>query len=195
MQTNQSTNGGVLSSIEALIRYQWKSLLVGSLLAIVLGLLMTFHITGTVYAAAVLFAFYLLISGIVQIANGFLNGVSTGYRVLSVFTGILSIFLSVVGFRNMLTSIEMLGIWVGFGFFLSSIGILSFPTIDSDFTARGYQVFLGILGLLFSIWMLMFPISSIASLLWVSGIFLVVFGIIGLVVSFQIKSATKDLVG
>lgn len=193
MSKKQSYAGGVLGSIEALVDYQWKSMLVASVCAVLIGILAVAHLGTTVLFVAVLFAIYLLASGIIEIANGFMIGLSTGYRILSVFTGILSIMLAIVGFRDLLDSVEMLGIWIGFSFFLGSLGVLSFPTLDSDLDSRGLQIMLGVLGLLFSIISFLFPISSVGALLWTMGIFLIIFGVFGIFVALRIRQETKDI--
>lgn len=69
----------------------WWLLLFGGVISLVVGIIVISWPDKTVIVVAVLFAIYLIISGIFEIVRSFASGLTGGTRALLLITGVLSV--------------------------------------------------------------------------------------------------------
>jgi uncharacterized membrane protein HdeD (DUF308 family) len=147
----------------------------------------------TVIVLAVLFAIYLIVSGIFEIVRSFSAGLTTGTRVLLLITGVLSVILGVFAIRSAtLNAVDLLGIFVGIAFLFRGFASL-FMGFDSK-EGRGWNIFFGVIMLVGGVVILAQPALSLTTLAWVVGIWLVMIGIYEIIAAFVVRSRTKHLV-
>lgn len=144
---------------------------------------------------AILFGIYLLISGIFQVAATFgVQHTHGWWRVLSFLSGAISILLAFVAFRNIETAVILLALWVGIGWIFRGVTELSvFMDSASGLPGRGWGIFLGIVTVIAGGILIIWPISSVATLTVVSGIMLVVVGAVEIVHAFMLRSKVKSV--
>ncbi len=165
----------------------WQALLATGVAAIVIGALVLAWPAATLVLVGVLFGIYLLVSGIFQVAGAFAEHIPGSMRALGLVSGALSILLGLICFRGAAESILLLAIWIGFGWLLRGI-TQTFVAMSSDrLPARGWQVFFGILAVIAGIVLITSPFTSIAALTLVSGIWLVVLGVMEAVHAIQLR--------
>ena len=147
----------------------------------------------TIVVVAVLFGIYLIVSGIVQLVQGFNRDNSTGERVLAIIVGIVSIVLGILCFRGGIANgVYILSLFIGFSFLFRGIWQLVGGLQGKGMQGRGLLIFSGVLGIIAGIIVLTVPLDSLVVLVWITGIWLILMGIIEIVYSFKIKSATGN---
>jgi len=171
----------------------WWLLFFGGIISLGVGILAITWPGKTVVVIAILFAIYLIISGIFEIVRSFSSGLTGGTRVLLLITGVLSVILGVFAIRSAtLNAVELLGIFIGIAFLFRGFASL-FMGFDSK-EGRGWNIFFGIVMLIGGIVILAQPALSLLTLAWVVGIWLIVIGIYEIIAAFVVRSRTKELV-
>ena len=171
----------------------WWLLLFGGIISLVVGIVIMSWPTPTVIVVAVLFAIYLIISGLFEIVRSFASGLTGGTRALLLITGVLSVILGIFAIRSAAdNAVDLLGIFVGIAFLFRGFASL-FMGFDSK-EGRGWNIFFGIIMLVGGVVILVQPAVSLTTLAWVVGIWLVLIGIYEIIASFVVRSRTKDLV-
>ena len=163
----------------------WVVLIVG-LLSAGLGVLCLVWPGQTIVVVAVLFGIYLIVSGIVQLVQGFNRDNSTGERVLAIIVGIVSIVLGILCFRGGIANgVYILSLFIGFSFLFRGIWQLVGGLQGKGMQGRGLLIFSGVLGIIAGIIVLTVPLDSLVVLVWITGIWLILMGIIEIVYSFN----------
>ena len=171
----------------------WWLLLFGGIISLVVGIVIISWPTPTVIVVAVLFAIYLIISGIFEIVRSFASGLTGGTRALLLITGVLSVILGIFAIRSAAdNAVDLLGIFVGVAFLCRGFASL-FMGFDSK-EGRGWNIFFGIIMLVGGVVILVQPALALTTLAWVVGIWLVLIGLYEIIASFIVRSRTKDLV-
>lgn len=180
--------------VPSLLPHLWKSTLLSGILSLVLGVLVLAWPGISVLVAAVAFGFYLLITGIAQVAFAFSLQVSAGSRILLFVSGAASLILAVLAFRHFGDAVLLLAIWIGIGFIFRGVATTVSAISDPLLPARGWSIFIGVISLIAGIVVMASPFESIITLAIVVGIWLVVIGVCEILSSFGIRKASKTLV-
>ena len=171
----------------------WWLLLFGGIISLVVGIVIISWPTPTVIVVAVLFAIYLIISGIFEIVRSFASGLTGGTRALLLITGVLSVILGIFAIRSAAdNAVNLLGIFVGIAFLFRGFASL-FMGFDSK-EGRGWNIFFGIIMLVGGVVILVQPALSLTTLAWVVGIWLIMIGIYEIIASLVVRNRIKDLV-
>ncbi|NCG03561.1 MAG: HdeD family acid-resistance protein [Actinomycetales bacterium] len=171
----------------------WWLLLFGGLISLLVGIIVVFNREGSVQLLAILFAIYLIISGLFEIVRSFASGLTGGTRALLLITGVLSVILGVFAIRySGENAVDLLGIFVGIAFLFRGFASL-FTGFDSK-EGRGWNIFFGIIMLVGGDVIMGQPAASLEAIAWIVGIWLVLIGIYEIIASFVVRSRTKDLV-
>ncbi len=179
----------VADSSTALIGRNWWLMLFGGIITIIIGLVAITWPQATVAVIAILLAIYLLVSGIFEFIRGFASGLTGGMRALLFISGVLSVILGLLMFRSAFQAVEILGILIGIAFLFRAFGVFFLAADDKN--GRGWNIFFGIVLLLAGIVLLAYPVSSVVTLAWIIGIWLIVIGLFEIIGSFMLKSAAK----
>ncbi|MFC4376404.1 HdeD family acid-resistance protein [Nocardia halotolerans] len=182
-----TTNTVLESPIAALAKKTWQTMLVTGLLAVILGIIVLVWPGASLLVAGVLFGIYMVASGVFQLIAAFTHLPSTSFRVLAFISGVLSLIIGIFCFRDDLTSIVLLGLWIGISWLFRGIALLFAALSESNVPGRGWQTFYGIVSALAGVVLIVWPISSVATLVWVVGIFLIVIGIMEIFTSFGVR--------
>ena len=114
-------------------------------------------------------------------------------RVLAIIVGIVSIVLGILCFRGGIANgVYILSLFIGFSFLFRGIWQLVGGLQGKGMQGRGLLIFSGVLGIIAGIIVLTVPLDSLVVLVWITGIWLILMGIIEIVYSFKIKSATGN---
>ncbi|MEV0250491.1 DUF308 domain-containing protein [Nocardia sp. NPDC050712] len=189
-----TTEAGVHEGpLQQLARGAWSSLLLVGVLSVVLGILMLVWPGATLVVAGALFGAYLLVSGILQLIAAFGAHVGVGWRLLSVLSGIIAIILAVLCFRNVGDSIVLLAIWIGISWLFRGVATLMSAGAEPGLPGRGWQIFFGLMLLIGGFALMIWPISSIATLTLVVGWWLIFMGIMEIIGAFQVRGRAKEV--
>ena len=173
----------------------WKFAVTWGVLTVVLGALILVWPGTSILIASTLFGVYLLLSGFAGVAMAFTLPESAGMRILLFISGVLSVILALLCFRNFGDPgpILLLSIWIGVSFIVQGVSIVAVAISYKELPARGWYVVLGVLSVIAGVVMLVWPWDSIVVLTLVVGFWLVVMGIIEIVRGFQMRNDSKTL--
>ncbi|ALG86878.1 HdeD family acid-resistance protein [Gordonia phthalatica] len=193
--TFNSPLGGAPEAVREIANRTWQSLLGIGIASVILGVITLLMPGAALFTIAILFGVYLLISGIFQIASTFgVQNAHGWWRVLTFVSGAISILLAFVCFRNIESAVILLAIWVGIGWIFRGVAELSvFSDVASGLPGRGWGIFTGIITVVAGGMLIIWPISSIATLTVVTGVMLVVVGFVEVGNAFALRSKTKSL--
>jgi uncharacterized membrane protein HdeD (DUF308 family) len=169
----------------------WGLVLLLGVLSIILGVLVIVYPGATVVTVAIFFAAWLFVSGIFSLITAFSSHGDTGSRVLAAVLGVLSIIVGFALLRSPFQSVEVL-IFV-IGVFWVAQGILTFVSAFSRHQGRGWQLFIGVLGIIAGIIVLQYPIDSAVTLAIIGGIWIIILGVMQIFAAFEIRRAAKVL--
>lgn len=192
--SGQPLSGPDLGRIPGMLaKAAWQFQVTAGVAAVVVGVLVLVWPGETLLVAGVLFGIYLLVSGAFQLAGAFGRHVPGSMRALGFISGTLSIMLGLISFRGPLQSILLLAIWIGFGWLLHGISQITMAISFDGLPARGWQIFFGALTVLAGIVVIAAPFSSLGALTVVTGIWLVVIGVVEVVHGIQLRRAVGQL--
>ncbi len=181
------------SSGQTLVPHLWKSVLLTGILSVVLGVMVLAWPNATLVVAAIFFGAYLLVTGISQVFHAFTLHISGGGRALPFISGAASLVLAVLCFRSIGDSILLLAIWIGIGFIFRGVATAAAAISDPGTPGRGWEILIGIVTLIAGIIVLAYPFASLPTLIWVTGIWLVVIGVMEIIASFGIRKAGNEV--
>ncbi len=166
----------------------WWLVLLEGIALVILGL--TLLITpGTAFLVLIQFlGIYWLVKGIFELVSMFIDHRQWGWKL---FSGILGIIAGIVIIQNPLWATLLVPatlVWL-LGFFGIIMGGIS---IFQAFKGAGWGVgILGVLSIIFGIYLLMHTAASTFALPWVVGIFALIGGAVAIWNSFKVRSAQK----
>src|ERR1700722_5156450 len=158
-----------------LAEQQWKGKLVAGALAAILGGVLLAWPGSSILVVSDLFGVYLLMSGCNEVYMAFTLPRSAPARVMWFIAGALSVVMAIFSFRHFGEgyAVLLLSLWVGVGFaFLGVSGLISV-------IAGGVVV--------------AWPFDSIVVLDIVSGVWLVLIGLLQIVQGFRIRKDAKKV--
>jgi len=169
----------------------WAWVLFFGFLTLVIGILVMVWPQETLKVLAILFGLQLLIMGIFSLARAFSS--SEQHRVWSVFLGIFSIIVAIIMFRNVAETVVVLTLILGIYWVIYGIVQFVMAVGDKTYEARGFTIFMSIITVIAGIVLVAWPIDSITVLAWITGVWLAILGILGIVLAFMVRGAGKDL--
>lgn len=173
----------------------WKWKLVAGLLTVVLGGLVLAWPGPTILVASTLFGVFLLLTGFTELFLAFTLPRSGGTRFLLFISGALSLILAVLSFRHFgdAYAILLLSIWIGIGFIFQGVSEVAVSIGEKNLPGRGWYAVLGIISVIAGFVVLVWPFDSIVMLALITGVWLVVMGVIQVFQAFQIRKDAKTV--
>jgi uncharacterized membrane protein HdeD (DUF308 family) len=178
-----------------LVQSIWTSAILSGLLAVVVGVMILAWPEPSVFAAAVFFGVYLVMSGLALVFLAFSLPVSGGSRFLCFITGVASIALGILAFRHFGEgyAILLLAIWVATGFIFRGVSVTASAISDPRFPGRGWAICFGLISIIAGFVVFAYPFDSIETLALVVGVWLVILGVMEIISGFGMRSDVKKL--
>jgi uncharacterized membrane protein HdeD (DUF308 family) len=173
----------------------WKWKLAAGLLTVVLGGIVLAWPGPTILVASTVFGVFLLLTGFTELFLAFTLPRSAGTRVLLFITGALSLILAVLSFRHFgdAYAVLLLSLWIGIGFIFQGVSEVAISIGEKNLPGRGWYAVLGIISVIAGFVVLVWPFDSIVVLALVTGVWLVVIGVVQVVQAFQIRKDAKTV--
>lgn len=167
----------------------WGWALAFGLLTVVVGVLVMVWPQTTLKVLAVLFGLQLFLAGIYRFALAF--AVDRQHRGWSIVVGILSVIVGVIVIRNLVETVTVLALILGLYWIVSGIVQTIMAIGDRRHPQRGFSIFLGLVTLAAGIVIVAYPVGTATALAWLLGVWLVILGVLGIVLSFQLRRAAE----
>lgn len=177
------------------VKALWWLVLLRGVLAVVFGLYALFSPASALLALVLVYGIYAIMDGVAALAVGFRHrrtshwGWHVAQGVVSLLAGVIALFWPG---PTVLALVLIIGVW--------SI-VLGLTQVVEAFTARRHGssswVWLlagGIVGVLFGVVLIASPAAGALALLWVIGLFALVFGVVLVVWAFRLRTATRELI-
>ena len=168
----------------------WGWVLAFSVLTLILGVMVMAWPSATVKLVALLFGLQLFVGGLFSLVRAFTRG-GEGSRVLLAVLGVLGILVGIFVLRHLFQTVVILVVLLGVYWVLHGI-IEFFVAIDQrGAPARGLNATMGILSFIAGIIVLSWPSPTLLVLVWVLGVWLVIYGLVGIAGAFMVRRAVK----
>jgi uncharacterized membrane protein HdeD (DUF308 family) len=173
----------------------WKFAATWGVLSAALGALILAWPGTSILVASTLFGVYLLVAGFAGVAMAFTLPESAGMKVMLFISGVLSVILAVLCFRNFGDPypILLLSLWIGVSFIFQGFSMVAVAVSYKALPGRGWYGFLGVLSVIGGAVVLVWPWDSIVVLTLVTGVWLILMGIVEIVRGFQMRNDSKTL--
>lgn len=159
--------------------------------ALVLGIIVVALPSKTAVLLSVIFGIYFIVSGIIRVAQAIaLKSITVGLRI---FLGIIGVLLVIAGayiLTDPIVGAITIGLLIGISWIFEGVATLILPTEDGK---RGWSIFGAIVTILAGIIVLFIPLAALDVLIIVTGIGLIVVGIVTIVHGFRLGKAINSL--
>jgi uncharacterized membrane protein HdeD (DUF308 family) len=172
--------------VEFIAASAWQTTLFLGVATVILGLIVSFHPSGSLNVIAVLVGILMIISGIFDLIRVF--DAAEQHRVWLGIAGLLYVVIGVVLIRHLHLTVAFIGLIVGLTWIVQGLSAL-FGGIAGSREGRGWWIFFGIVSLIAGIVVVADPISSVTVLAVLLGIWFIVMGLIEVSAAFIIRRA------
>ncbi|HWF22149.1 MAG TPA: DUF308 domain-containing protein [Acidimicrobiales bacterium] len=166
----------------------WAWVLFFGFASVIAGAIVVAWPKETAYAFAIAVGIWLFVSGLVRIIMAIADSKNTGgSRFLMAFLGLLSVLVGLFFVRHTFETIGTLGFLIGIFWVIG--GLIEFFSAygDKGSPGRGWRLIMGTLGFAAGIVTLAYPHMTVSILATIMGIWLIVFGLLQALLSFQIR--------
>ncbi len=167
----------------------WQATLFLGVATLILGLVVSFHPTGSLNVIAVLLGILLIISGIFHLIRVFDN--SEPHRVWLGIAGLLFIVIGIVLIRHLHLTLAAIGLLIGIVWIVQGLVALIAGLAGGSREGRGWWIFFGIVSLIAGIVVASAPVSSVTVLAVLIGIWFIVMGIFEIIGAFLLRHVAK----
>ncbi len=168
----------------------WGWILAFGVLTTIAGIVVVSWPGETLLVIAVLLGIQIVISGIFRLVASFaVPGEAAGARVLLALIGLLSIGVGIICLRNVIGSLEVLAIVIGVFWILHGLVEIMMAISDPSLPRRGLVGLIGAIGMIAGIVIIGNPGISLVTLAWISGFWLIVYGIAQIFLAFRARAA------
>jgi uncharacterized membrane protein HdeD (DUF308 family) len=174
--------------LELIAATTWQTTLFLGVVTVILGLIVSFHPSGSLNVIAVLVGILMIISGIFDLIRVFDD--AEQHRVWLGIAGLLYVVIGVVLIRHLHLTVAFIGLLVGLTWIVQGLSAL-FGGVAGSREGRGWWIFFGIVSLIAGIVVVADPISSVTVLAVLLGIWFIVMGLIEVSAAFIIRRAVS----
>jgi uncharacterized membrane protein HdeD (DUF308 family) len=179
---------------KAAVRGVWWLVLIRGILAILFGLFALFAPGTALLALVLVFGAYAIIDGITAIIAGIRHRKEESHWGWQVFQGVVSVIAGIIAFTWPGVTVLAILFVIAFWSIVSGVAqiIQSFTMRKRGLSSWGWTLAGGIVSVLFGIVLLAWPGAGLITLLWLVGIFALVFGVIFVVWAFRLRKLPAD---
>jgi len=167
----------------------WHTTLFLGVATVILGLIVSFHPSGSLNVIAVLVGILMIISGLFDLIRVF--DAAEQHRVWLGIAGLLYIVIGVVLIRHLHLTVAFIGLIVGLTWIVQGLAAL-FGGVAGSREGRGWWIFFGIVSLIAGIVVVADPISSVTVLAVLLGVWFIIMGLFEVIAAFIIRRAVSE---
>ena len=186
--------GSDLEAVLKRIGRAWAWILAFGVISALVGLAAIFWPGATLVVVAVVFAVQLIVGSVFRFAAAFAIPLENGWlRALQALLAVLSFAVGIYLLGHVSLSLLVLALVLGFYWMFHGITELFVAIGHANLPGRGWIILSGILSVVTGVILVVAPGISLFALTLVLGIWLVVFGVMTVIRSLQIRSAGATL--
>src|SRR5215467_2868024 len=172
----------------------WAWILAFGIISALVGLAAIFWPSETLVVVAVVFAVQLIVGGVFRFAAAFAVPSESGWlRALQALLAVLSFVIGIYLLGHVALSLLVLALLLGFYWMFHGITELFTAIGHSELPGRAWIILSGILSIIVGVILVVAPGISLFALTLVVGVWLIVFGVVLVIRSLQIRSAASAL--
>jgi len=185
------------SDLEAMLKrvgQAWAWILAFGVISVLVGLAAIFWPGATLVAVAIVFAVQLIVASVFRFAAAFAVPAESGWlRALQALLAVLSFAIGIYLLGHVSLSLLVLALLLGFYWIFHGITDLFMAIGHSELPGRAWIILSGILSIVVGVILVVAPGISLFALTLVLGVWLIVFGVVAVIRSLQIRSAASAL--
>jgi uncharacterized membrane protein HdeD (DUF308 family) len=165
----------------------WWALLVRGIAAVLFGLAALFWPGLTLFVLIVFFGAYALVDGILALVAG-IRGTGGGRRGLLLAEGVLGVLAGLVAFFwPGMTALVLLYVIAAWAIFTGILKVVMAISLRQELENEWLMVVSGVLSVLFGAILAVLPGVGLLSLVWLVGIYALIFGIALIILGFRVR--------
>ncbi|MGP0028599.1 MAG: HdeD family acid-resistance protein [Streptosporangiaceae bacterium] len=165
----------------------WQVTLVLGVLTLILGIIVSFHPSGSLNVVAVLLGILMILSGIFHLVRVFDR--DERHRIWVGIAGLLFIVIGVVLIRHLHLTVAIIGLVIGITWIVQGLTALIGGLAGGVQEGRGWWIAFGVISVIAGIVVVSAPVSSVNVLAVLLGIWFIVMGIFEVIAGFMIRRA------
>jgi uncharacterized membrane protein HdeD (DUF308 family) len=170
----------------------WAWILAFGVITALVGLAVIFWPRETLVIAAVVFAIQLIVGAVFRFATAFAVPAESGWlRAMQALLAVISFVIGIYLLGHVALSLLVLALLLGFYWMFHGITELFVGIGHAELPGRAWIILSGIFSIVVGVIVVVAPGISLFALTLVLGIWLIVFGVIAIVRSLQIRSAAS----
>jgi uncharacterized membrane protein HdeD (DUF308 family) len=189
MMTSGDYDGEPLPS--SVLARSWQAMLFLGALTVILGVIVSFHPSGSLNVLAVLVGILMIVSGVFNLIRVFDPG--EPHRVWLGIAGLLFITLGVVLIRHLHLTIAIIGLIIGITWIVQGLAALIGGISGRVPEGRGWWIAFGVISLIAGIVVAATPVTSLNVLAVLLGVWFIVMGVFEIIGGFMIRHDARIL--
>jgi uncharacterized membrane protein HdeD (DUF308 family) len=187
-----SGDSGAEPSPPALLAQTWQATLILGVLTLILGLVVSFHPTGSLNVLAVLLGILMILSGLFHLIRVFDR--EEMHRVWLGIAGLMFIVVGVVLIRHLHLTRAIIGLVIGITWIVQGLAALIGGIASDAREGRAWWIAFGVISLVAGIVVAATPASSLNVLAVLLGIWFVIMGIFEIIGGLMLRRVLRAAV-
>ena len=167
----------------------WLATLVVGVLTLILGIIVSFHPSGSLNVIAVLFGILMIFSGIFHLIRVFDR--DERHRIWAGLAGLLSIVIGVILIRHLHLTVALIGLIIGITWIVQGLTALIGGLAGGVEEGRAWWIAFGVISVIAGIVVVSAPVTSVNALAVLLGIWFIIMGIFEIVAGFLLRRAVR----
>jgi uncharacterized membrane protein HdeD (DUF308 family) len=169
----------------SVIAASWQVTLVLGVLTLILGIIVSFHPSGSLNVVAVLLGILMILSGIFHLVRVFDQ--DERHRIWVGIAGLLFIVIGVVLIRHLHLTVAIIGLVIGITWIVQGLTALIGGLAGGVREGRAWWIAFGVISVIAGIVVVSAPVTSVNVLAVLLGIWFIVMGIFEIIAGFMLR--------
>ena len=184
-----SVDYDVQSAPSSVLAASWLATLVLGVLTLILGIIVSFHPSGSLNVIAVLIGILMILSGIFHLIRVFDR--DERHRIWAGLAGLLSIVIGVILIRHLHLTVALIGLIIGITWIVQGLTALIGGLAGGVQEGRAWWIAFGVISVIAGIVVVSAPVTSVNALAVLLGIWFIIMGIFEIVAGFLLRRAVR----
>lgn len=169
----------------------WWALLIRGIAAVLFGLAALFWPGITLYVLVIFFGAYVLVDGVFAIAAGIRGSGGRGWLLLA--EGVLGVLAGLVAlFWPGISALVLLYVIAAWAIFTGILKVVMAISLRREIENEWLMILSGVLSVVFGVVLAALPGVGLLSLVWLVGIYALIFGVALIVLGFRVRGHRRE---